>query len=148
MLGHSDQPLDEVGKMKRVWFNDVSEKLMIMNRVFNTGASTHDEVIKRLTNNPPTMTDGSVGFGNQYEAIQNENKEPELIDGRIREFSTVPFPGGYDEGGLGLPNAAFAEAVTEAIEFDDTAQDEEPGDGDAVENSAFDEAVSTETISF
>lgn len=142
MLGHSNQPLDEVGKIQRVWFDDQAEKLMIMNRVFNTGAQTHDEVISRLTHEPPTMTDGSVGFGDQYEAVVNDDGEPELVDGEIREFSTTPFPGGYDDGGLGLPNAAFADAVTDAVEFDDAGQEE------SAENPAFSDAVSTETISF
>lgn len=141
MLGHSDDPLDEIGKLQKVWFDDMSETLMVMNRVFNTGAPTHDEVVSRLTNDPPTMTDGSVGFGQQYEAELNIDGEPELIEGEIREFSTTPFPGGYDDGGLGVPNAAFAEAVAEAAEFDDEGE----GDVSPSEDSAD---VSTETISF
>lgn len=142
MLGHSDQPLDEIGKLRKVWFSDTAEKLMVMNRVFNTGASTHDEVINRMTHDPPTMTDGSVGFGDNYEAVVNADDEPELIDGKIREFSTVPFPGGYDDGGVGLPSSAFAEQVLEEAEtqFDDGEQD-----GNSLENSA---SVVTETITF
>jgi hypothetical protein len=142
MLGHSEQPLDEIGKVQKVWFDQSVEKLMVMNRVFNTGAATHDEVVNRLTFTPPTMTDGSVGFGNQYVAEMNEDGEPELIEGAIREFSTTPFPGGYDDGGLGVPSAAFSEAVEEAAaEFD------EGGDGNVSppEGSAD---VSTETITF
>ncbi len=141
MLGHSEKPLDEVGKMKEVWFSDSVEKLMVMNRVFNTGAATHDEVINRLTHTPPTMTDGSVGFGNNYEAVVNASGEPELIDGRIREFSTVPFPGGYDEGGVGLPATAFAEKVLDKAggDFDDGDVEDTP------ENFA---TAVTETISF
>ncbi|MFB6188195.1 MAG: hypothetical protein ABEI86_15205 [Halobacteriaceae archaeon] len=141
MLGHSDQPLDEVGKIRKVWFSEEVGKLMLMNRVFNTGAPTHEEVVKRLTYDPPTMTDGSVGLGNQYEAVINERGEPELVDGTIREFSTVPFPGGYDNGGLGLPNAAFAEQLMEGAEVDDGENEEE-----SPENSAF--SVTKETISF
>lgn len=124
MLGHSDRPLDEVGKMRDVWFSETAGKLMVMNRVFNTGAQTHDEVISRLTHEPPTMTDGSVGFGNNYEAVVNENEEPELIDGQIREFSTVPFPGGYDDGGVGLPSTAFAEKVMEKADSKQFAEGE------------------------
>lgn len=142
MLGHSDRPLDEIGKVREVWFSDTAEKLMVMNRVFNTGASTHDEVISRMTHTPPTMTDGSVGFGDDYTAVVNANDEPELTDGKIREFSTVPFPGGYDEGGVGLPSSAFAEQVLEEAEsqFDDGEQgDKSP------ENSA---SAVTETITF
>ncbi|AAO61390.1 prohead protease Pro [Halophage HF1] len=148
MLGHSDRPLDEIGKVQKVWFEESVEKLMLMNRVFNTGAPTHDEVVKRLTYTPPTMTDGSVGFGNQYEAVVNDDGEPELIDGQIREFSTVPFPGGYDEGGLGLPSAAFAESIMEQVNAAVDDEDEaNPLDvGESSENSAF--SVRTETISF
>lgn len=124
MLGHSDKPLDEVGKVQEVWFSEKAGKLMLMNRVFNTGANTHDEVISRLTHNPPTMTDGSVGLGNNYEAVVNSDEEPELIDGRIREFSTVPFPGGYDNGGVGLPSASFAEKVLEMAENSEANQEE------------------------
>jgi len=124
MLGHSDDPLDEIGKLQNVVYDEQSEKLLIVNRVFNTGAPTHDEVVSRLTYEPPTMTDGSVGFGDQYEAVINEAGEPELVDGRIREFSTTPFPGGYDDGGLGVPNAEFAEAIEDAA-FD------QHGEGDA-----------------
>jgi hypothetical protein len=138
MLGHSEKPLDEVGKMRDVWFSGVANKLMVMNRVFNTGAATHDEVISRLTHTPPTMTDGSVGLGNNYQAIINDDDEPELVDGKIREFSTVPFPGGYDDGGVGLPSSDFAESVLEMAE-----DDEEPdGDFDSEDNP-----VSVETIS-
>lgn len=136
MLGHSDQPLDEIGKVQKVWYANQAEKLRVMARVFNTGAKTHDEVISRFTHDPPTMTDGSVGFGDQYEAAMNAADEPELIDGTIREFSTTPFPGGYEDGGLGV-SAAFAEAIDEA-EFDDVGQ------GDTTENSAI---VSEETLS-
>lgn len=142
MLGHSDKPLDEVGKIQEVWFSDTAGKLMLMNRVFNTGANTHDEVISRLTHNPPTMTDGSVGLGSNYEAVVNASDEPELIDGRIREFSTVPFPGGYDEGGVGLPTSSFADKVLDKAggNVDDGANVEE-----SPENFA---TAVTETVSF
>lgn len=142
MLGHSDQPLDEVGKLKEVMYSEQVDKLLVMNRVFNTGAQTHDEVINRLTHNPPTMTDGSVGFGNNYTAAVNADGEPELIDGKIREFSSVPFPGGYEDGGVGIPDAAFAERVLDKAdaEFDDGANVTE-----SPENLA---SANTETISF
>jgi hypothetical protein len=142
MLGHSDQPLDEVGKMREVWFSESVGKLMVMNRVFNTGAQTHDEVISRLTHTPPTLTEGSAGFGDNYEAVVNASGEPELVDGKLREFSSVPFPGGYDEGGVGLPATAFAESVLDKAEatFDDGANDSM-----SPENSA---SAVTETISF
>lgn len=142
MLGHSEQPLDEVGKMKDVWFSESAGKLMVKNRVFNTGAATHDEVISRLTHSPPTMTDGSAGFGSNYEAVVNASDEPELIDGRLREFSTVPFPGGYDDGGVGLPSTAFAEKVLDKA-------GSPVDDGDDVDDTPENFATAvTETISF
>jgi len=136
MLGHSEKPLDEVGKMKQVWYSDTANKLMVMNRVFNTGAATHDEVISRLTHNPPTMTDGSVGLGSNYEAVVNGDEEPELVDGKIREFSTVPFPGGYDNGGVGLPSADFADAVLEMSEDGDELDEVYSDWSDAVNMTA------------
>jgi len=100
MLDHSSDTLSKVGYVKEVWFSDVKEKLMLMARVFNTGSDTHDEVINRLTFKPPTITDGSVGFKNSYESTENSDGEIELTDGKIREFSTTPFPAGYESGGL------------------------------------------------
>jgi len=135
----------KVGDVKEVWFSESRGKLMLMARVPNTGSRTHDEAIQRYTHEPPSWRDGSVGFGKQYRAVRNSDGEPELKDGRLREFSTVNFPGGYDEGGI---RAAFAEAAVEEaeqFEFDDAA-DEGTREGDAAENSAT--AVHSETITF
>lgn len=113
MMDHTRKTLAKIGNVQDVWFSEEAGKLMVQSRIPNTGAQTHDEMIKRFTYEPPTVTNGSIGFGDSYEAIRNEDGEPELVDGRLQEFSTTPFPGGYDEGGL---RAAFAEQAVEAAE--------------------------------
>lgn len=138
-----------IGRVKNVWFDEQTQKLLLMTRTPNIKQSpTYQEAIARYTYEPPEITDGSVGLGKNYEARRNSDGEPELVDGKLREFSTVNFPGGYDEGGV---SAAFAEAIEEAIaEFDDAPQ-EEATDGDGAENSAATDstfAVETETITF
>lgn len=112
MLDHQRTTLSKAGDVRNVWFSDEAGKLMVQSRVPNTGTTTHDDLIKRFTYEPPTITNGSIGFGDSYEAVRNEDGEPELVDGTLQEFSTTPFPGGYDDGGL---RAAFAEAATDAV---------------------------------
>ena len=112
----------DIGSVRQIWFSEQAQKLALMVNVPNTGGPTHDEAISRYTWEPPQIKNGSVGLGTQYKAVRNENGEPELVDGKVREFSTVNFPGGYDSGGVA---SAFAEAAKEAlIEFDGH------GDGD------------------
>lgn len=100
LMDHQKATLSKIGEIKDVWYSERRGKLMLMARAFNTGADTHDEVVSRLTHDPPTITDGSVGLGNQYSEVTNDDGERELEDGFIREFSTTPFPAGYDDGGL------------------------------------------------
>jgi hypothetical protein len=109
---HDDKDtFSKIGSVKETWFSDRIGKLMLMTRTPNIeGSSNHSEAIARYTHEPPSITDGSLGFGNEYEAIRNEDGEPEMKDGKFREFSTTNFPGGYDEGGV---KAAFEEAVEE-----------------------------------
>jgi hypothetical protein len=111
LMDHKRETLSKIGSIRDVWFSDEAGKLMVQARIPNTGARTHDEIIKRFTYDPPTVTNGSVGFGDSYTAIRNDDGEPELVDATLQEFSTTPFPGGYDEGGL---RAAFAEAALDA----------------------------------
>lgn len=142
---HRDKDsFSKIGDVKRVWFSEAQEKLMLMARVPNTGGPTHSEALARYTFEPPSIRNGSVGFGNQYTAIRNEKGEPELKDGSLREFSTVNFAGGYDEGGVA---AAFAE---EAIEAADAVEvNDAPDEDEGAENSAADSfSVTTETITF
>jgi hypothetical protein len=131
-----------IGDVKKTWFSNRLNKLMVMTRTPNIeGSTNHQEAIARYTHKPPAIQDGSLGFGQNYEAVRNDDDEPEMADGKFREFSTVNFPGGYDDGGV---NTAFAKAVEEAVEQFDDPDTEEPG-----ENSATaDFAVETETIQF
>jgi hypothetical protein len=133
-----------IGQVQDAWFSERLGKLMLMTRTPNVeGSQNHQEAIARYTHEPPEIRDGSLGFGQNYEAIRNDDGEPEMKDGKFREFSTVNFPGGYDEGGV---NAAFAEALEGAeTEFDDPADDTDKSG----ENSATEDfAVDTETITF
>lgn len=124
-----------IGEVRNVWFSDRLGKLMLMTRTPNVqGSQNHQEAIARYTHNPPEIRNGSVGFGRQYEAVRNDDGEPELVDGELREFSTVNFPGGYDDGGI---KAAFAEAAQDAVgDFDDSPNGKETREGDGDENSA------------
>ena len=141
----------KIGDVKDVWYSDFHDKLFLMARVPNTGGPTHTEAIARYTFEPPSIRDGSVGLGNDYTVVKNDDGEPELVDGSLQEFSTVNFPGGYDEGGVA---PAFGEAAAEAVqagEFDDSPYGKETGDdaGDGDENSAAtDFSVNTETVTF
>jgi hypothetical protein len=104
-----------IGEVRDAWFSDAVGKLMVMTRTPNIeGSSNHQEAIARYTHNPPEIRDGSLGFGKNYEAAMNDDGEPEMKDGKFREFSTVNFPGGYDEGGV---NTAFADAIGNSPEF-------------------------------
>jgi hypothetical protein len=104
-----------IGQVEDAWFSDRIGKLMLMTRTPNVeGSQNHQEAIARYTHEPPEIRDGSLGFGKDYEAVRNDSGEPEMKDGKFREFSTVNFPGGYDDGGV---NAAFSAAIEER-EFD------------------------------
>jgi len=99
----------KIGSVRETWFSDRLGKLMLMTRTPNIeGSSNHQEAIARYTHSPPSISDGSLGFGRNYEAVRNDDGEPEMQDGKFREFSTTNFPGGYDEGGV---NAAFSQAI-------------------------------------
>lgn len=163
LLDHrSRETFAKIGNVKDVWYSDLHGKLFIQARVPNTGAPTHTEAIARYTFEPPSIEDGSVGFGNDFTAVRNDDGEPELADATLREFSTVNFPGGYDEGGVAPAFAEEAVAAAETVsasdtasdaeaddaDFDDPSNDEEPSDGDEGENSAADFSVQTETITY
>lgn len=145
---YSDQPphlLDhekretfaKIGNVTDVWYSDLREKFTLMVNVPNTGSRTHDEAIARYTFEPPSIRDGSIGLEQDYEAVRNDDGEPELVDGTLQEFSTVNFPGGYDDGGVSM---AFAEEAIEAVEVDD--------EGDSSENSADSFSYTKETVTF
>jgi len=100
MMDHSEDTLSQIGFVKDVWFDETKGKLMLLARAYNTGSTIHNEIVNRLTHEPPATPDGSVGLNESYKAIRNDDDEVEIVDARIEEFSTTPFPGGYDEGGL------------------------------------------------
>lgn len=100
LMDHTKKTLSQIGFVKDVWFNESTQKLMVMARAYNTGSQTHNEIISRITNEPPVIKDGSIGLANSYESEHNDEGEPVLTDAKIQEFSTTPFPGGYDDGGL------------------------------------------------
>lgn len=131
-----------IGHVREVFFSDRTESLWLMTRTPNIeGSQVFQEAVARYTHDPPEIRDGSLGFGNNYQAKRNDDGEPELVDGKFREFSIVNFPGGYDNGGV---KAAFAEAAERAVaEFDDSAD----GECKSGENSAT-FSVETETITF
>ncbi len=132
-----------IGEVRDTWFSQRLGKLMLMTRTPNIGGSeNHQEAIARYTHEPPEIRDGSLGFGQQYEAEMNDHGEPEMVDGKFREFSTVNFPAGYDEGGV---RSAFAEAIEES----DTKFDDSEDGGNSGENLATEDfAVKTDTIQF
>lgn len=142
------ETFSKIGNVKDVWFSDRLGKLMVMTQVPNIDSPTYQEAIARYTHSPPEIQDGSAGFGQQYEAVRNDDGEPELRDGRLKEFSAVNFPGGYDDGGV---KAAFAEAAVEeanAIEFDDPTG-ESNGENSAADDDVDSEfTVNTETLNF
>jgi hypothetical protein len=112
---HNDQDtFSRIGEVRESWFSERLDKLMLMTRTPNIeGSRNHQEAVARYTHDPPAIRDGSLGFGTNYEARKNEEGEPEMVDGKFREFSTTNFPGGYDEGGV---NAAFVEALEDVDE--------------------------------
>lgn len=121
MLDHEEGTLNKLGHVRRVFYEKGA--LYVVNRIPNTGSSVKSDVISDYTHEPPAIQDGSVGFKRDYEIVVNEADEPEMKDGKLREFSTTPFPGGYDEGGV-QATAAFSDAVE--AEFNQC--DEEPNE--------------------
>ena len=116
---HSKSQRANVGRISRAWFG--SNALYLMNNIPNTGSSVRSDTISDFLHEPPAITDGSVGFGRDYEiAYNDETEEYEFVDATIREFSLTPFPAGYDTGGL---SAAFSEAVSTLV--DDSGNSEE-----------------------
>jgi hypothetical protein len=112
-----------IGEVKEEWFSERLDKFMVMTRTPNVeGSRNHQEAIARYTHDPPEIRDGSLGFGQNYTAKRNEDGEPEMVDGKFREFSTTNFPGGYDDGGV---NTAFAEAIEEFSEHGENVDMEE-----------------------
>lgn len=121
-LDHSNGQLANVGQITDARFSDGFLKLR--GHIPNTGNSVREDVIADFTYDPPAITDGSVGFSEDYEIVENEDGEPEFVDAELNEFSLTPFPAGYDDGGL---SPAFAEAAKEAGVFETTKDKTESG---------------------
>jgi hypothetical protein len=99
-----------------VWSNDA---LWLLGSIPNTGSSVRSDTIADFTYDPPAITDGSVGFGNDYEVEFNDSADEYVfVNATLREFSATPFPAGYDNGGL---SAAFCQAAREHGLFVDEA---------------------------
>lgn len=108
---HSQSQRANVGRVTHAWYGQ--DALYLMSNIPNTGSSIRSDTIADFTHEPPAITDGSVGFGRDYEIEYNsDTKEYEFADATLREFSFTPFPAGYDEGGL---SAAFSDAVDSLV---------------------------------
>lgn len=121
-LDHSNGQLANVGSVREARFSNGF--LRLLGHVPNTGNSVRGDVISDFTHDPPAISDGSVGFGNDYRLEQNDAGEPEFVDATLVEFSLTPFPAGYGENG-GL-SAQFTEAAREAGVFDVDDTPEQP----------------------
>lgn len=114
---HSASQLVNVGQVLDVWSSQ--EALWLMGRIPNTGSQIRTDTIADFTYQPPAITDGSVGFGRDYEVTFNEDTEEYVfVNAALAEFSLTPFPAGYDTGGL---SPAFCEAATAVGLFVDDA---------------------------
>jgi hypothetical protein len=111
-LDHSTEQMQNVGQITDARFRG---DLRLRGHIPNTGSSVRSDVIADFTHDPPAITDGSVGFEDDFELTENDSGEPEFVDATLNEFSLTPFPAGYDDGGL---SPRFAEAAREAGVFD------------------------------
>lgn len=112
-MDHSKGQMQNVGQIVDARFSN--DFLRLYGHIPKTGNSVRDDVIADFTHDPPAIQDGSAGFGNDFEMVQNDNGEPEFVEAELKEFSLTPFPAGYEDGGL---SPSFAEAAREAGVFD------------------------------
>jgi hypothetical protein len=126
-MDHSRSQFANVGTVRNVW--NTSDAFWLRVEIPNTGSTVRADVIADFTHEPPAITDGSVGFGRDYEIQFNEDADTyELVNATLEEFSLTPFPAGYDSGGLSpVFSAAFEAATsptgTHADTLDDVAHD-------------------------
>lgn len=112
-LDHSDSQRANAGFVDpgSLQYDDI---LQMQTHIPNTGSSIRDDIIADFTHEPPQITDISVAYDPrtvEIEIPENRGDAPRFVDGRIREFSLTPFPGGYDNGGL---TPEFSSAVEKA----------------------------------
>ena len=112
-LDHSNGQMANVGSVREVKFTDGF--LRVLGHVPNTGNSVRTDVIADFTHDPPAISDGSVGFSNDYRIERNDDGEPEFVEASMSEFSLTPFPAGYGSSGGLSPQ--FADAAREAGVF-------------------------------
>jgi hypothetical protein len=120
MMDHSKGTSKKLGHIRKVSFQNGG--LYVLNRIPNTGSSTKEDAIADFTHEPPAIRDGSVGFGMSYEVEVNDDGEPEFTDAKVQEFSSTPFPGGYENGGV-QATAAFSEAVESNLATDEELEE-------------------------
>lgn len=109
---HSPSQRANVGTIQRAFSSDA---LYLIGNIPNTGSQIRSDTIADFRHDPPAITDGSVGFGRDYEvAYDDDADEYAFVDATLREFSLTPFPAGYDAGGL---SPAFCEAAESAGVF-------------------------------
>jgi hypothetical protein len=139
---HSHSQRANVGYVTDVWAG--ADALWLMATVPNTGSTIRSDTIADFTYQPPAITDGSVGFGRDYEVEFNEEAEEyAFVNASLAEFSLTPFPAGYDHGGL---SPAFCEAASEVGLFVDDAAPEVAGNAPepvAAEKSSTDSEVAS-----
>lgn len=115
--GHDTTQRANVGTVQYAWTTDA---LYLMGNVPNTGNSVRADAVADFTHEPPAITDGSVGFGRDYEIAYNETSEEYVFErASLREFSLTPFPAGYDRVSGGLSPAFCAAAADAGLPFDD-----------------------------
>jgi hypothetical protein len=113
---HDKSQRSNVGSVFAAWTSDA---LYLAGNIPNTGSTIRTDTIADFTHEPPAITDGSVGFGRDYEIDYNEAAdEYQFVSATLNEFSLTPFPAGYDRATGGL-SPAFCEAAD--LAFDDGA---------------------------
>lgn len=127
-MDHSMSQRANVGRIDGANLFYRNGALGLIGTIPNTGSDVRSDVIADFTHEPPAITDGSISFRRKSVELEESNVDgarARFVDGKIKEFSLTPFPGGYDNGGL---SPAFSEAVEKAVpEFDaEESADEAP----------------------
>lgn len=136
---HDKSQRSNVGSVYAAWSSDA---LYLASNIPNTGSSIRADTIADFTHEPPAITDGSVGFGRDYEIEYNEAAdEYQFVSASLNEFSFTPFPAGYDRKSGGLA-PAFSEAF-DSLFYDggDGPVRREWGEGDIVQWQAIPDAI-------
>lgn len=128
---HDKSQRSNVGSVWAAWTSDA---LYLAGNIPNTGSTIRADTVSDFTHEPPAITDGSVGFGRDYEVEYNDAAEEyAFVSASLNEFSLTPFPAGYDRASGGL-SPAFSKAV-DSLFYDggDGPVQREWGEGDIVQ---------------